>query len=54
VGKYSQAASFPIVLLFGVGLVASVLMILVVVAGMRRALKRIASGNRTPLGSTVD
>ena len=53
-GKYSQAASFPMVLLFCVGLVASVLMVLVVVVGMRRALARIASDVRTSSGTTVD
>ena len=53
-GKYSQAASFPMVLLFGVGLVASVLMIVVVLAGMRRALTRIASDNRPSPGARVD
>jgi TRAP-type C4-dicarboxylate transport system permease small subunit len=36
VGKYSQAAGFPMVLLFSVGMVASALMVIVVAAGMWR------------------
>lgn len=54
IGKYSQAASFPMVLLFGVGLVASALMVVVVIAGLPRALKRIATLQRPSPGATVD
>lgn len=54
VGKYSQAASFPMALLFCVGLVASVLMVMVVVLGLRRALRKIALEEQTSSGAAVD
>jgi TRAP-type C4-dicarboxylate transport system permease small subunit len=46
VGKYSQASSFPMVALFGVGMVASALMIGVTIVGFRRAMRRASLNER--------
>lgn len=53
-GKYSQASSFPMVLLFGVGLVASVLMIWIVVVDLLQALSGRSGPARQTSASNID
>ncbi len=54
VGKYSQASSFPMVLLFGVGLVAGVVMILFVAVDLWLVVTRQSGSPLQSHGAQVD